>query len=142
MTQNTTKLTSLEQLKTLDFKAPPALSTKVEGKEKKERKGYVYNKVTPTYTAMLSKKEGPTAASKMIGCTAQTLGAGVRAGAIYAPIEKAAEGIWKDKYEPKTVDRAPLSKTERLLVLRLSTNDLKAMEDWLSGNNVSYSVLS
>ena len=137
-----TKLTSLEQLKQLNFRAPPPLTTKVEGKVRKAKQNYDYKRMPATYVKKLAEHHGQKGAAQIVGCSNATLNAGCVSGEIYQPIELAAKGYWKEHHEPKTLDRAPLASTERLVVLRLSTNDLKVMEDWLASNNVSFAVLT
>lgn len=139
---STLKLNSLDQLKQINFALPPALSTKVEGKDKAPRKKREHQRAEPVYVRKLSEHLTQQEIGDLIGVTDATISCGLRDDDIAKPVEKAAEGIWRERYEPKTVERIPLSSTERLLVLRLSTNDLKAMEQWLTDNNVSYSVLS
>ena len=138
----TTKLTSLEQLKQLEFKAPPPLSTKVEGKEKKERAKQTYIRCEPVYVRKLVSKTSQNETGRLVGVTGATINVGLKQNTTAQSIELAARGVYKETYEKPEPQRTPLSKQERLLVLRLSTNDLKAMEDWLTSNNVSFSVLS
>lgn len=137
-----TKLTSLEQLKSINFKAPPQLTTKVEGKARKAKQNYEYKRMPATYVKKMAEKLGRKETARIVGCSQATLNAGCVSGEIYQPIELAAKGYWQEHYEPKQVERTPLASTERLVVLRLSTNDLKVMEEWLASNNVSFAVLT
>lgn len=139
----TTKLNSLEALKSINFSQPPALTHTGDTRARKPKQGYNYVRVVPVFTRKLSEKLGQKATAELLGCTAPTIGAGLSANAIYKPIELAASGLWKTEHEPKaSAERVPLSKDERLVVLRLTSNDLKAIEPWLTDNGVSFSVLS